>query len=221
MTISSHYLSSYSNAPNWISSYPTTGARRVAMTIAITKGNSHLDVQKVKDVTFKAFNTIKFPAYLRSPGDDEHTVYTTHCDRIQAKIDAGAVVLHDDDYSVVAIWYPPDIVPPVISDSGTSSNLTKFLKEYKYAANKCFPTHGPHYELNILARDPGAKGNGKSVTSIVKPMLEKAVTENLAVSLMAVDHHARDVYVHWGFKSFHSFMIEDVEINYMLYNYKK
>lgn len=161
------------------------------------------DKERVGRVFAKAFNTIKFDHYISNDKTrEEHT--TELINRVQDFVDIGADVVQAGDFTAVAMWVGPHLEYP--APTGEPSERGKELKEKMKVAVEKHLKDKPHWNLGFLGKDPDKSVKG-AVSAVVKPFLEKAKSDGVPAMLLGVDDHARDVYLHYGFK-----VVETLEV---------
>lgn len=184
------------------------------------KSSKDLDVSRAIGTIERAFLITNFSKLLyENASNEERILHTLH--RFQLYLDHGGMVTEADDYTAVAVWLEPGIEHPDELQAIDFKNprLLHFVDTIEECCDKYLGS-ARHYLLDTLARDPEVPMSVKgSVSKVVRPVLEKALKENVPVVLIAIDDHAKEVYTHWGFKSYHCWKLGHQDITFMMYNY--
>lgn len=181
--------------------------------------NSTNDVQKLNEVMVSAFKDVGFIRFLTRkinefpPGTihiDES--YFTFKERINEHLNQGAQIIESDDYSAVAVWYPPGVEVAAnkrILKKGLPQETLTEISELSIKSKEFTKNYfkKQYWYLNTLARHMKKMPKKGSVSALIYPVLENAKNNNKSVYVEAITSHAKDVYFHLGFEVRESFTI--------------
>ncbi|EXJ80278.1 hypothetical protein A1O1_08420 [Capronia coronata CBS 617.96] len=124
---------------------------------------------------------------------------------IRSRLEGGGILLQTHDWAAVALWLPPGVQKPQPSDTPIPEGAVEYREKFgqikkKYLGDRLY------WYLNLIGRAPGRTEKG-AIRNLVEPFLRKAKDQNLPVWLEATNEHARDVYIHLGFR-----VVEEVRI---------
>lgn len=176
---------------------------------------------KVSDVIDRAFYNIPLMKYVvrkrKTLGSSETLDFEEHFkgfskERVPQLVEAGGIILQSKEFAAIAIWFPPGKFPP-------RGNSSEYYDNSAVTKEKSKGIIGTEYwYLNSLARDPirndGVQG---AVSEVVRPILKLAKDKNVGVVLEAISDHARDVYIHYGFKIVNQFELGNDSEMYSVY----
>jgi hypothetical protein len=154
-------------------------------------------------------------------------------ERIEQLLQNNTICAQADGFNAVAVWTPPEwrIVPYSCELTGSFAFSED---EFKRCATKFFKNEIPFWHLTFVAKnveDNGAKG---SVSKVMKPFLQDAKERGIPAALECIDERAKEIYEHYGFKTYEIIKIGEGEVNqqgepdkdgeglnvyYMIYNY--
>ncbi|CZR67880.1 uncharacterized protein PAC_17779 [Phialocephala subalpina] len=117
---------------------------------------------------------------------------------IKTRVGLGAHLVEAGDWAAVALWVPPDVKLPPPDLSTLPAPLVEYKQKYT-AAKKRHLGDRSHWYLNLLGRHPERQEPG-AIRALFDPCLLQARKAGLPAWVEATNAHARDVYVHFGFK---------------------
>ncbi|TVY80743.1 Uncharacterized protein LSUE1_G002553 [Lachnellula suecica] len=125
---------------------------------------------------------------------------------IKNKAASGALLVEAGDWAAVALWVPPDVkIPPPNLNGNLSPLIVEYFQKFSEAKKRHLRDRDYWY-LNLLGRHPERKDPG-AIRALFQPFLLKAEEAGLPTWVEATNDHARDVYIHFGFK-----VVEEVKI---------
>lgn len=189
------------------------------------------DVHKVANVLTEAFISLVFDEYLSEGDNDRQHHYEFYVETVERYLAKGGHVVQAGDFSAVALLSDPENFINAFRDDCTGN--TKKVKElFEEKATK-YMGDRPFWYLSYLARDPSHNVKG-AVSAVVKPFMEKAKAQGVALVLEAAGERPMEIYKHWGFKTVEVLKIgkgevdaqnnpdpngEGINVYYMIYNY--
>lgn len=190
------------------------------------------DWRKAGEIIGTAFYPNKFNQLITEHCSLEENV-KEYQERVEHVMQNNTLCLQSDDYSAVALWTPPEwrIVPYSIDLHG---HFEFSEDEFKRCADKFFVNYGiPYWHLTLVAKNVNSNTKG-SVSKVMKPILEDAKERGIPAALECIDERARQIYEHYGFKTYEIIKIGEGSVNslgeeqeggegltlwYMIYNY--
>lgn len=124
---------------------------------------------------------------------------------------AGSELVEAGDFSALAVWETTSYRGLAFTETiqnpgpirGYWTNTVRSLKE-KYIGVERKPDGSqglkPFYHLGFLVRNPDQEKVPGAISALVKPWLARAEQEGVPVWLEATYPHARDIYLHFGFR---------------------
>lgn len=124
----------------------------------------------------------------------------------------GSEVVEAGDFSALAVWettsYRGVAFTDAIKDVGPLRSqwrnaVSSLKKQYIGLETKADGSQGlkPFYHLAFLVRNPTVENVPGAISAVVKPWLARAEQEGVPVWLEATYPHARDIYLHFGFRT--------------------
>lgn len=169
------------------------------------------DIDRAIDVINDAFSSVPLsntfiveidstPPPYPSPSIDVARRRRHFAAGIKDGFESGSICLQAGDWSAVAIWEPPDFRGKPFTALGSSGPLRNAWRARVEAAKDKHLEGRPFWHLAFLARNPNVATVEGAISSLVKPILEKAKAEGVPVWLEAVDERGVAIYTHWGFE---------------------
>lgn len=174
--------------------------------------NSADNADKVNDVFVSAFKNVGFMRFITKrlnglPPDelDIDEKLFTFKERIRDHSQQGAKILESENFNAVVIWYPPGVesAPNTrILESGlpkeTIDEVYELYNESAQFKERYFSKN--YWYLNTLARNMKEKSKKGAISALIYPTLEVAKRDRSPVYVEAITSHAKDIYIHYGFK---------------------
>lgn len=169
------------------------------------------NAQKISETIVSAFTPLPVFKYLTGCAPYEENVQD-YVKKVTVYTKQSYIQIQEsEDHQAIAIWLEPfSSVPP--TSNGAPDPFVAELKEKVAAVTPDYLKTGNYWYLFYLARNRNATTKGV-VTAVVKPYLERALAEGRPAVLEAANEHARDVYLHWGFKVISEVVVGKGKVN--------
>ncbi|CCH42247.1 hypothetical protein BN7_1791 [Wickerhamomyces ciferrii] len=162
-----------------------------------TTANKTTDVKKVSDTLNAAFLPGPVDKFQFSNCSQE-LINNFYFKRVQQFIEADSEIIEINDFNAVAIWVAPGKTYPSAQWDEPNECVDEFKKKAKVIIEDYQYDKIPHWTLVFIGKDPSQ--NKGSISPLINPYLSKAKEQDVPVLLFAVNDHAKDIYIHFGFK---------------------
>lgn len=130
-------------------------------------------------------------------------------DYTSSALKSGAFIAEAGDFSAYALWLPPGSHKPAKTAHDFDAMerrgqvvSTAFAREVEKTKTELIRSvyQQEFWQLVLLGRDP-RKGNvSGAVTAVLRPFVDQAITDNKPIWLETTSEHARDIYLHFGWR---------------------
>lgn len=172
--------------------------------LKVTEGKSEHYCDKASEVMANALlDNPHWRAWMPATDETRFQTYHNFIKPLLLAAPEGTVVAEAEDFAACTAWLPPapirEYKAPDAADTSESaeSDREAYALFEKHVGNQ-FGTH--FYHLLILARDPRRSAVPGAVRAVLESVLEHASADKAPVWLLTTNPHARDIYLHFGFK---------------------
>ncbi|KAF5858057.1 hypothetical protein ETB97_004926 [Aspergillus alliaceus] len=124
---------------------------------------------------------------------------------IRRKVRDGGLLVEAGNWAAVALWIPPCVQTPVLERSILSPLVKEYLDKFSDARKRHLKDQ-EFWFLDLLGRHPERREPGV-IRALLEPYMQRAREAGLPSWLEANTEHARDIYIHFGFR-----VVEEIAI---------